>query len=231
MSERNCRRPARALPPPVSSAGLDRRRVQQRVVARGQQRRSGWSARNRPVRSRARPGRPRPPRLPRSPRWPGRPASCGRSSGLPAQPGSANRRSRRDGCTSERPTAMRASFAGQLPPSPGDQQRPNRQLRGQAQAGAGGFHPAQHAGWRPSPSSRSSGAAAASAAAGPGRIVVGTHYQPSVGRGGAFFHLVARHEPWIRRGSAGTGPLARHLAQDGLLQTRPVGHAPRSRAR
>ncbi len=137
-----------------------------------------------------------------------------RSSGSPAQPGSANRRSRRDGCTWERPAAMRASSPASCVLRPAT----SRGLAARAAARRRPEPPGLTRRSMPvaaSASSRSSGAAAASA-----DLVVSSSVliTPERKPAGGTLPLVARHEPRIRRGSAGTGRLRRNV------QESPGGH-------
>ena len=141
-----------------------------------------------------------------------------RSSGLPVQPGSANRRSRRDGCTWERPTAMRASSPASCPPRPAT----SRGLAARAAARRRPEPPGFIRRSMPvaaSPSSRSSGAAAASSAA---DLVVSCQRSLSAERrpAGRVLPLVARHEPGAGRGAAGAGTKAERLdlGQDAVQQ-------------
>ena len=163
MSAAKCRRPARALLPPVSMAAFTAAGFSSGLLL-------GASASMRlvstnPTRSESASSSPASATTPSAVCAAARYACIVRcSSGLPAHPGSANRRSRRDGCTCERPAAMRASSPASCVPRPAT----SRGLAARAAARRRPEPPGLIRRSMPvaaSLSSRSSGAAAASAAA------------------------------------------------------------------
>ena len=181
MSARKCLSPFRALPPPVSMAAFTAAGFSSGLLL-------GASASIRlvstkPTRSESASSRPASATTPSAVCAAARYACIvRRSSGLPAHPGSANRRSRRDGSTCERAHGDAGQFAEQLAPPPGDQSRPGGQRSGQAQAGAARVHPAQHARGRVG-EQQVQGRRRGIGRGWPVGVGVGAHYQPSVGRG------------------------------------------------
>ena len=97
-----------------------------------------------------------------------------------------------------------AQLAEQLAPPPGDQAGPDGQRSGQAQARAARVHPAQHARGRVG-KQQVKGARRGVGRGWPGRIGVGAHYQPSPRPRGAFFH-------WSRVTNPGPGVVLRAQA-------------------
>ena len=197
--------------------GLHRRRVQQRVVARGQRVDQvgqheadpfGVSLVQAGLGHHAFHG---------SPRWPGTPASRGAAAGCPPSPG---RRTGGPGGTAAPASGPRRCGPARRPAAP-PARRPAAAWRPAPRPGAGQSRPG------------SSGAACRW----PHRRAVGQAAPPRHRQRRTWSYrcrrslpaersparralpLVARHEPWIRRGSAGTGPVARHQGQP--IHTRP----------